>query len=370
MSTADVAAMLDALPEPAEKDAFLFDAELFLAQSHAGSGSYEMRVAPGAAKGEKGPARWEARESQTIEGAPTTVQDTSAILDRSLRVQSYERTSRQLGGDSGTTKVVWAESGAMTVTRSNSAGEEASNTVPAKPGASRPVATLAAVIRLARSLPDRAQSFDLPIFVFKTLSPEVAKVEVRGKGKFEFMDRALDATVVVITVAGFEFDVYLAPETRAPIAVAQPTTSVTFVAKGLGFVEDVEPLDVSGPAASARDCVMRFELGMLSGEVALMENAVHWPSLMEAEVARTGEKASAETFRMAMLTRWRLAGASEKRPKADAIVRASAAKAVEEKDGEFVFVRLRAPLGAARYKTKAFDGEWKVVDRVESDDGR
>jgi len=196
---------------------------------------------------------------------------------------------------------------------------------------------------------------------------------VRGKGEFLFADRSIEALVVVVKVVGFEFDVYLAPADRAPIAVTQPERLVTFVAKRLGFARAQEPIDLSKPAASAKECVLRFELGMLTGDTALLEDAVHWPSLQEADAARTGDRVSAETFRAAMLVRWKSLGGREQRPKADAVVRTAAEKATEEagENGEgsedVVVVRMGPPLDGPRTKAKSFDGQWKVVDRLEPD---
>ncbi|MCC7137953.1 MAG: hypothetical protein IT460_05935 [Planctomycetes bacterium] len=353
-ATARAAAVRAALARPSAADAYKFEADIWLDASRFGTAVYEL--VPG---GTEAAPRWEAHERATVEGGPSAqVHDTTATLDRELRLVRYDRTIRVGGTTAKTTRAEWTETRELRVVRTENGGPETSTTLDADPDAT---ATVAGLLLFLRRCPAEPAVYELPLFAHESGAVEVGRVEVRGRGVFRFRDVALDAFVANVTVSGFDLEVYLSPAERAPLAVRQPRREVTFVAKALAPSEDVEAIDTARPAASAREAVARVALGRVSGDLALVEAVVHWPTYAAEERARTGADVDEARLRASVLELLRVAAHGTPRPKADALVRVATERAVETKDGDDVVVRLGYPCDDVVCRAREVDGAWRVV---------
>lgn len=344
-----------ALPAPAADRAFTFEADVWLGEAKFGVATYAAKPAGTAAA-----PRWEVTEhSETHGGVNRQRSDTTAVLDRQLRVLSYERSIRVEGEAAATTKVAFTETGELRVVRTDPDGEE---TVTTDDGSIDATATLAGILLLLREGRLLPGAYDLPVFVHDSGTVETARLDVRAPGTLEFGTVRREALVAGFTLGAFAFDLYLDPKDRQPLAIRHVGRNITFLAKSFDVAEDVERLDTDGPAASAKDCGLRLALGLVTGDLALVERTIDWPAYHAASKARGLEEDDVAAFKAMALRAFEQLAQHTDRPKADAVVRGAGAKAVEEPSGDGVIVRLGAPFENVRYRAVATDGAWKIVD--------
>jgi hypothetical protein len=248
-----------ALPAPTPDRAFSFEADVWLGEAKFGVATYAAKPA-----GTKEHPRWEVTEhSETQGGANRQRSDTTAILDRQLRVLSYERSIRVEGEAAATTKVAFTETGELRVVRTDPEGDE---TVTTDDGAMDATATLAGVIVLLRETRLLTGAYDLPVFVHDSGTVETARLDVRGPGTLEFLALKREALVAGFSLGAFAFDLYLDPKDRQPLAIRHVGRNITFLARSLDVAEDVEPIATDGPAPTAKDCGLRLALGLVTGD--------------------------------------------------------------------------------------------------------
>ena len=344
-----------ALPAPTPERAFRFEADVWLGEAKFGVATYAAKPA-----GTEEHPRWEVTEhSETQGGANRQRSDTTAVLDRQLRVLSYERSIRVEGEAASTTKVAFTETGELRVVRTDPEGDE---TVTTDDGAIDATATLAGVIVLLRETRLLAGAYDLPVFVHDSGTVETARLDVRGPGTLEFLALKREALVAGFSLGAFAFDLYLDPKDRQPLAIRHVGRNITFLATSLDVAEDVEPIATDGPAPTAKDCGLRLALGLVTGDLALVERTIDWPAYHAASKERGLKEDDVEAFKAMALKAFSQLLQHTDRPKADAVVRGAGAKAVEEPSGDGVIVHLGPPLDGVRYLAVARDGTWKIVD--------
>jgi hypothetical protein len=344
-----------ALPLPTPDRAFTFEADVWLGEARFGVASYAAKPA-----GTKEHPRWEVTEhSETQGGVNRQRSDTTAVLDRQLRVVSYERSIRVEGEAASTTKVAFTETGELRVVRTDKDGDE---TVTTDDGALDATATLAGLLVLLRETRLLTGAYDLPMFVHDSGTVETARLDVRGPGTLEFGALKREALVAGFALGAFAFDLYLDPKDRQPLAIRHLGRGITFLAKSLDVAEDAEPLATDGPAPTAKDCGLRLALGLVTGDLALVERVIDWPAYHAASKTRGLEEDDLAAFKALALRAFEQMVQHTDRPKADAVVRGAGAGAVEEPSGDGVIVRLGAPFEGVRYRAVATDGAWKIVD--------
>jgi len=344
-----------ALPVPSADRGFVFEADVWLGEARFGTARYAAKAA-----GTKEQPRWEVEEQSSTRGGPNTqLHDTRAVLDRRLRVLSYDRSIRVAGEPAATTRVAFTETGELHVVRTSPEGVERVST---DDGALDATATFAGLLLLLRETTLAPGTYEVPMFVHDSGTVETARLDVRGPGVLAFRGLKREALVVGVQIGTFGFELYLDPKDRAPLAIRHVGRSVTFLATSLGVTEDLEPVDTDGPATSAKACGVRLALGLVTGDLELVERVIDWPAYHAASKARGLEEDDLAAFKaLAMLAFQQLVQRTD-RPRADAVVRGAEASAVEEPSGDGVIVRLGAPFDGVRYRAQATDGAWKIVD--------
>jgi hypothetical protein len=255
--------------------------------------------------------------------------------------------------------VTWTAGDRLHVVRTDAGRHETTTAEVADRGAT---ATLVGLVLFLRRVPAEAAAYDVPIFVHAVGAVRVVRVEAEAPPA----GGATPALVASAVMEGMTVRVELAGRERRPwrIVQAKGPGTVVFSERSPGAAPPAEPVDAGTPATTPREPGVRFLVGVMTGDEALVASVFHWPSLLAAEKAKSGFSGDEAALRKEVLERLTATYQSVPRAEAERKARAAAAAGAEEADGEQVRVRFGEPLARLSYVAKSIGGAWYVVEML------
>lgn len=344
--------VLASLPEPSAAAAFSVEVDVWAAGHVQGTGSFSAAVVT-----VDGKSAWETKQALALgpAGDPQRVVTTTGTLAADLRVLKEVR-SAKAADEPETTTTLEREEGGYDVTVRAGEGEPETKRVVAEGDV---VATgPAATILLVSQGPKEPATYEVSSWDADERAVVSRTLAVKGPVRLsnEDLDLDMDAFGALGTGGRNSIELFFSPADRSFLAGHLVEAGVWIVKKGLIPTR----FDLSKPAGDAKEVGGRFALGILTGDLAVVEACFHWPTLYATAKAQ-GFKGGEETYRAQEMENTKKTLKNAAVPRA-AKVAAKARDGATVTEGEGVSeVTLGEPISALKYAAKAFDGAWLIV---------
>jgi hypothetical protein len=344
-----------AFPEPSEKGAFSVTLDLLMNGTK--QGEVTFTVGADVAEGSK---TWKSR-TELLVGAvekPQLRRKAAVTLERTLRLVDEEQSDVE-GDKKKTTTIVRTEKG-FEVSVVEGDREPVKTSVEAPADAT--TAEISSLLLFLRMCPADPAKYEVPAFKGDEKKVTTKTVEVKGAGRMTEAGIGVDveALVAVVTDGKDVREVFLDPKDRSVLGMHSIDRGSWVVRKGLAKPKDVGPVpDYKAGAQSAKEAGIKLGMGTLTGDLDVVADAFHWPSMAGVFKELTGMDLDEEMAKTLFLdgVKSRLQDAKPEEAWVGVKGAADGAKETENEDGT-VSIRMG---GFPAYKAKAFDGKWLIV---------
>jgi len=342
---------LAALAAPSDKHAYSTEVDLFVAGNLLGGGSF---AAAPETVGDK--THWRTSEDVRIgsEAAPQQTLTVRALSGADLRLVEETREEKSARGTEST-KATRTEKG-LHVTHTQGAASEEKDVEAAADTVS---GGLPSLLLFLRQIPAGAAEYEVAMWDGDDRAVEKRRVSMKGAGRMK--DESIGFDVEALwAIAGSDkesIEIYLDPKDRALLGVHSVKQGLWITKKGLVKPKDAgAPPDLTKPAESAKGAGTKFAMGMLTGNAAVVEASIHWPS-WAAEMAAQGQPMGEEMLKSFAMANMQQGMEKFEVPMAWGIVKGAVAGAQEKAlEGGVVKVTLGAPMNTVKYKAKQVEG--------------